>query len=577
MYRGEMGHMDDENGQPVKTRQRSVRQRLLRLGIGLAVAALVLLAANALFLRLTRIAPPKEALALLAQTEKPPLVARGTRAFVGENWAGRERGIWEYHLAGPPVAMGYAHARLGTHLLMDTEDYMFGEMRRYVPSRIAMSLIRLGVLYRYRNLLDHVSGDLRFEIAGLAAGQPDLHADFLPGYHRFVFYHALHDITQSLEHSPLLGCTAFAAAGAATPSGHVIVGRNFDFEGPPMFDREKAVLFFKPQGSGTKLPFASVAWTGMIGVVTGINVAGIYVSVNALRSVDKSNAGVPVELLLREVLESAHTLDEALEIVKTRAVLVPDLYLIADGKSGEAAVVERSPTRAAVRRSKDLIAVANHALSPEFAGDVENERLKNYLTSGARMARVEELLAEKRGKIDPAMALSILRDKRGTSGKDLGLGNRNALDAIIATHSVVIDATDLVIWVGIGPHALGRYVAFDLRRELLGDTRPQPLDLDEDPTLHSAAYREFLQAEHALAASTALEGHGELTRAIEEAERAVALLPLSADARKRLADLLYLRKQGDDLSRGRVHYQTFLTLSPPYRRDIETVQALLNK
>lgn len=572
-----MGGMDDENAQAVMTRRRRVWRRLGRLGVGLVVTVIILWGINALFLRLTRIAPPKEALTLLAQLEKPPIVARGARTFIGENWAGRERGIWEYHLAGPPVSIGYAHARLGTSLLMDTEDYMFGEMRRYVPSRIAMSLIRLGVLYRYRNLLDHVTGDLRLELAGLAAGQPDLHADFLPGYHRFVFYHALHDITQTLEHSPLLGCTAFAAAGAATRSGHVIVGRNFDFEGPPMFDREKAVLFFKAQGTGTKLPFASVAWTGMLGVVTGINAAGIYASVNALRSTDKSRAGVPVELLLREVLESAHTLDEAIELVKNHAVLVPDLYLLADGKSGESAVVERSPTRAAVRRSKDLLAVANHALSPEFAGDVENERLKTYLTSGARMARVEELLAEKRGTIDPATALAILRDKRGALGKDLGLGNRNALDAIIATHSVVIDATDLVIWVGIGPHALGRYVAFDLRRELLGDARPTPPDLDEDPTLHSAAYREYLQAEQALAASVALEGHGELGRAIEEAERAVALAPLSAEARKRLADLLYVRKQGDDLSRGRVHYQTFLQLSPPYRRDIETVQALLKR
>lgn len=572
-----MGRMDDEKPQPVMTQRPGVRRRAFRIVAGFVVAAMVLWGANAIFLRLTRIAPPKDAQAVLAQTDKPPLVARGARVFVGDNWTGRERGIWEYHLAGPPVVMGYAHSRLGTRLLMETEDYMFGEMRRYVPSRIAMSLIRLGVLYRYRNLLDHVAGDLRLELTGLAAGQPDLHADFLPGYHRFVFYHALHDITQTLEHSPLLGCTAFAAAGAATQSGHVIVGRNFDFEGPPMFDRDKAVLFFKPQGAGNKLPFASVAWTGMIGVVTGINTAGIYVSVNALRSTDKSSAGVPVELLLREVLESAHTLDEAIEIVRSRAVLVPDLYLLADGKSGEAAVVERSPTRAAVRRSRDLLAVANHALSPEFAGDVENERLKNYLTSGARHARMQELLTEKRGAIDPKAALAILRDKRGVGGKDLGLGNRNALDAIIATHSVVVDATDLVVWVGIGPHALGRYVAFDLRRELLGETRPTPPDLDEDPTLHSAAYREYLQMEQALTASAALEGHGEPGRAIEEAERAVALSPLSAEARKRLADLLYARNQGDDRVRGRAHYQTFLTLSPPYLRDIETVQALLKQ
>ena len=66
-----------------------------------------------------------------------------------------------------------------------------------------------------------------------------------------------------------------------------MIGRNFDFEGPEIFDREKAVLFFKPKG---KIPFASVAWVGMSGVVTGLNAEGIYVSVNAARMDDKPRA-----------------------------------------------------------------------------------------------------------------------------------------------------------------------------------------------------------------------------------------------------------------------------------------------
>jgi hypothetical protein len=277
------------------------------------------------------------------------------------------------------------------------------------------------------------------------------------------------------------------------------------------------------------------------------------------------------------VLESAHTIDEAIEIVSKTPVLVPDLYVIADGKRGESAVVERSPTRAVVRRSRDLLGVANHALSPEFAGDKENDRLKTYLTSGARQARVDELLARHRGHIDPETALSILRDKRGAGDKELGLGNRNALDAIIATHSVVVDASDLVLWVSAGPHALGRYVAFDLRRELLGEDRPAPADLPEDPTLHSPEYRDFLLAGKALETSEFLSQHREPTRAIEEAARAVELAPRMPEARKRLADLLWERNgdSGADRQAARKHYETFLSLSPPYRRDIETVQALL--
>src|SRR5438132_896179 len=123
------------------------------------------------------------------------------------------------------------------------------------------------------------------------------------------------------------GCTAFAAAGAATANGHVLVGRNFDFEGPEIFDREKAILFFKPKG---KIAFASVAWVGMSGVVTGLNAEGIYVSVNAARMDDKGAEGMPVQILMRQMMEEARSIDDVVKLVKATPVMVPDFYLVAD-------------------------------------------------------------------------------------------------------------------------------------------------------------------------------------------------------------------------------------------------------
>lgn len=548
----------------------------------------LLLGGHRVFLRITAIRPPSEAGVGIT---RPPLVVRGLRSYVGASWLTRERGVWEYHLEGGPFSLGYANARLGSPLLIEAEEYLFSEMRRYIPSALAMQLVKVGVLLRYRTLPLHIPLSQRIELAGIAEGQPDLNGDFLPTYHRIVFYHALHDITQGLEHSPMLGCTALAAARGATTNGHLVLGRNFDFEGPELFDREKAVLFFNPQG---RLGFVSVAWSGMMGVVTGLNQAGIYVSVNALRSDDKSDAGVPVELLLREVLESAHSLDEALAIIRDRPVLVPDLYLIGDGQSGEAAVVERSPSRFVVRRmpkegpAADVLTVANHGLSPEFAGDRESARLRDELTSGARQARADELILKSRGRIDPAAMLAILRDKRGVGDKELGLGNRSALDALIATHSVVVDATERVLWVGVGPHALGRYVAYDLKREL-GTGAPgtadapgaQPAapvqDLPEDPVLHSDDYRAFLQMKRALHAADTLRQRGQLGPAIDTAQWAVALQPRSVDARLVLADLLAERARPEDVEEARRQYTTFLSLSPPHRADARRAQSYLER
>jgi tetratricopeptide (TPR) repeat protein len=540
-------------------------RRLTLVAVGLLVA---LPLAYLVFLRLTRIEPPRVSDEVRRAAEQP-MVMQGQRAMLGKSWMSRERGVWEEHLEGEPYALGYAQARLGSRLLLEQEDFMFSEMSHYVPSSIARWLIRAGVRLRYRHLGDLLPPDRRLEMAGLAAGSIDRHGDFLPAYHRIVFYHALHDITQGLEHSPLLGCTAFAAAGPATTNGHLILGRNFDFEGPEIFDREKSVLFFKPAG---KIPFVSVAWVGMSGVVTGLNGEGIYVSINAARTDDKGADGMPVEVLVREILESAHSIDDVIAMVKKTPVMVPDFYLIGDGKTGESAVIERSPTRLEVRRSKELTLLANHALSPAFAGDAENDRLRRYLTSGARFRRLEELTKKWHGQIDPKRALEILRDKRAAGGEPLGLGNRNALDAIIATHSVVVDATSLILWVGEGPHLLGKFCAFDLRKELYGEDRPAPADLPEDPIAKTDEYRAYLGAMAALKAAERMKSEKEPERALEEARKAEALEERMPEPHRLIGDLLYQRGDRDG---ARKEYQRFLELDPPYLKDIEEVKGLL--
>ena len=542
-----------------------------RIALGAGIALVCVLLAYLLFLRMTRVDPPRVDPAVRAAAERP-LEVRGPRAYVGASWLGRERGVWEAHLEGEPYALGWAQGRLGNRLFLEAEDYMFDEMARYVPSKLALWLIRAGVRLQYRHVGDLLPPDRAEEIAGMARGVDDLHGDFLPIYHRLVFYHALHDITQGLEHSPLLGCSAFAASGPASSNGHLIVGRNFDFEGPEIFDREKAILFFKPRG---KIPFASVSWLAMSGVITGLNAEGIYVSINAARSDDKGGEGMPVEILVREIMEQAKSIDDVVAMVKKTPVMVPDFYLVGDGKTGESAVIERSPRRIEVRRSQKsdgTVLLTNHALAPSFSSDAENDRLKRYLTSGARYRRMEELVRHWRGQIDPKKALEILRDKRGVGGVELGLGNRNALDAIIATHSVVVDASALTIWVSSGPHAVGKYVGFDLKKELLGQAQPTPADLPEDPLAQSDEFRAYVLAHAELRAADRL-GKRDPERALEEARRAEGLEEKLPEPHRLIGDLL--RARGDRAA-ARKEYQRFLELSPPYLKDIEEVKGILD-
>ena len=132
-------------------------------------------------------------------------------------------------------------------------------------------------------------------------------------------------------------------------------------------------------------------------------------------------------------------------------------------------------------RSRDTIRLANHARTPAFAKDQTNERLRTYLTSGR--GRIG-LMSCFRAIAAASMQMACFRScvtSAARATKSWVWQPRNALDAIIATHSVVVDATDWVIWVAKGPHELGEYIGFDLRRELGDGSRPQPASLPEDP------------------------------------------------------------------------------------------------
>jgi len=71
-------------------------------------------------------------------------------------------------------------------------------------------------------------------------------------------------------------------------------------------------------------------------------------------------------------------------------------------------------------------------------------------------------------------AVALLRDRRGTQRQALELGDRRAIDALIAAHGVVMNTSQRVLWVSEEPHLLGRFLAFDLRRLLAADPQPVP-------------------------------------------------------------------------------------------------------
>src|SRR5690606_26755918 len=89
-------------------------------------------------------------------------------------------------------------------------------------------------------------------------------------------------------------------------------------------------------------------------------------------------------------------------------------------------------------------------------------------TTEARLERGEYLVRKIQKGMTPeqtlAEILNILRDKGADrTGAPLALGNRRAIDALIATHSVIYDGTREILYVSQGPAVAGAFLGFDLK------------------------------------------------------------------------------------------------------------------
>lgn len=407
------------------------------------------------------------------------------------------RGVRLVYLAGTPEEIGAAHTALVRDRMEENERVLWDGFTELVPFSPARALMFDIGRVRYRNVVSSFPDPRRRELAAEAnAFTPDPYAGHLPTYQRMVMLHALYDIALGFEHSPLLACTTFGLGPETTVDGHTIFARAFDFEAADVFDRDKAVFLVHEDG---KIPFASVAWPGFVGVVTGMNAEGVAVAVHGGRAREPSTTGVPVAFALREVLQSARTVDEAIGVLARLEAMVSHLVFLADGE-GHFAVVERAPgVPQHVRTSfthPSTAAVTNHFEGP-LKGDPRDDRVRQSTTTLPRRARIDELLGGVPAKSATVpLALELLRD-HGCAGTPCLLGDRRSIDAFIATHGVVADLTTRTLWVSEGPRLSGRFVKIDprllVRREddPSPDVPTDPLEtLPPDPALGDGRYRE---------------------------------------------------------------------------------------
>lgn len=223
-------------------------------------------------------------------------------------------------------------------------------------------------------------------------------------------------LLQAIHEAINVGCTSILQADEKA----LLHGRNLDY---PFHFLGQYPLMVRFQGDGERA-YTALSFAGYLGVLTGINDAGISVSVNAVSLAKNSRPKSEVlGFVLRDMLARASTGEEASANLKTCVPSVGWIVTIGDARQKTGMMVDLAPTGTVVH---DLVEGTPLVAENRFI-DATMRNLMSVQTGGAaghamREARVRGNLEGKKNDI-AAFTGALCDAELGNSGTVIGAGN----------------------------------------------------------------------------------------------------------------------------------------------------------
>lgn len=198
------------------------------------------------------------------------------------------------------------------------------------------------------------------------------------------------------------GCTSVAVTGDRGKGGKTFLGQNWDWKVKML----EGIILLKIKKEG-KPALATMTEAGIVGKI-GCNASGIGVCFNAL-SVDAAPRGVPIHLILREILEQP-TLLKAMTVVSSNRIGCPANILMAS-KYGEVIDFEiEDGDFEALYPERGIITHTNHYVSPRLPKANHKDTAKGkFPDTFIRRGRAEMIMGSIEGEIDEADILRVFR------------------------------------------------------------------------------------------------------------------------------------------------------------------------
>ena len=265
---------------------------------------------------------------------------RGPREQVDPNakgWSEEVDGTLVLHLKGAPYEMGYQRGYFAKDKILLSISIFEGLLdiakEEVGLPRFAANLI-LDVTYQL--CAPYIPERYKREMEGVAdATGKDL-----------KILRRAHVISVLTER----GCSAFAVWGKATGGGSLYHGRNFDWITSAGLEDTAVLALYEPDGLQK---FACAGYAGLIGVLSGMNMEGISISQIGAITEDKSLRGLPLEFVLRRILEETANLDEVTALMRSARHTVGFNYVVADGDAHDARAYETTANQIAIFQAND--------------------------------------------------------------------------------------------------------------------------------------------------------------------------------------------------------------------------------
>jgi hypothetical protein len=193
-----------------------------------------------------------------------------------------------------------------------------------------------------------------------------------------------------------LFCTSVVAVGDRSADGKPVFARNLDYPTLGVAHRYSCVIVYHPDEGHA---VAAVTFPGLVGVLSGLNDAGVAAAVMEVHIRGSQARATPYAMVFRQALTEGATTEKVVDAVRAVGRSAPNNLMVCDA-AGRAACLELGIKKTALRRPENgVIHATNHFRSKELGGGWvcwRTPRIRKALVDGRRMdeERAKQILAD---------------------------------------------------------------------------------------------------------------------------------------------------------------------------------------